>query len=175
MRAAHFAILAIVLFAGCDKGQEQRPEDIRPVRVQKVQLEAAGEHASYSGEVRARHETKLAFRVPGKIISRHVEVGQEVKSGQLIARIDPRDLKLSEAALQSQVAAAQTTYDIAVNDLKRFEELRHQKFISEAELERHRNAYIGAKAQLDEAKAQHNQTKPVTNRLTPLWKPMLRV
>jgi membrane fusion protein, multidrug efflux system len=109
---------------------------------------------SYSGEVRARVESRLGFRVAGKITQRQAEVGQRVKVGQVLAQIDPQDYQLAVAAGRAQVSAVQTQRDQAAADLKRFAELKEQNFISSAELERRDTALKAAQAQLDQAQAQ---------------------
>ncbi|MBU3738969.1 MAG: efflux RND transporter periplasmic adaptor subunit, partial [Rhodoferax sp.] len=83
-----------------------------------------------------------------------VEVGQRVRAGDLLAELDPQDVRLQQDAARAQVAAAQTNRDLAAADLKRFRELRDQNFISAAELERRDTAYKAAQAQLEQAQAQ---------------------
>jgi membrane fusion protein, multidrug efflux system len=110
--------------------------------------------ASYAGEVRARVESRLGFRVAGKITQRQAEIGQRVKVGQVLAQIDPQDYQLAVAAARAQVSAAQTQRDQAAADFKRFSALKEQNFISGAELERRDTALKAAQAQLDQAQAQ---------------------
>jgi RND family efflux transporter MFP subunit len=110
--------------------------------------------AEYAGEVRARVESHLGFRVGGKLLERSVEVGQKVRVGQVLARIDPQDLKLAADAARAQVAVAQTNRDLASSDFKRYQELRAQNFISSAELERRDSSLKAAQAQLEQAQAQ---------------------
>jgi RND family efflux transporter MFP subunit len=83
-----------------------------------------------------------------------VNLGDTVKAGQVLARIDAQDLKLAEAAATAAVAAARTNRDQAGADYKRFVDLQRQGFISAAELERRDSAFKAAQAQLEQAKAQ---------------------
>jgi RND family efflux transporter MFP subunit len=108
----------------------------------------------FAGEVRARVESKLGFRVGGKLIQRSVEVGQRVSVGQLLAQLDPQDYKLAADAGRAQVAAAATNRDLAAADFKRFKELKDQNFISGAELERRETTLKSAQAQWELAQAQ---------------------
>ena len=94
-------LLGMLAVAGCERKQEVATE-VRPVKTQLVKLQPLASESSYSGEVRARYETRLAFRVGGKVTARLVEVGQEVKAGQLLARLDPQDLQLSVMAKRAQ-------------------------------------------------------------------------
>ena len=148
-----FLFLGMLNF-GCAK-QEQAAEGVRPARVVKVTLGVQSHQANYSGEVRARFETALAFRVGGKIAKRHVEVGSVVKAGQMLAELDPQDLRLAEAANRAQLAAAQADFGLAERDLKRYTELLEKKFISLADYERRKNLFDTAKARFAQVKAQH--------------------
>jgi RND family efflux transporter MFP subunit len=114
-------------------------------------MRAGGE---FAGEVRARVESRLGFRVGGKIVRRQVELGQRVKAGEILAQLDPQDYQLAVQAAKAQVTAALTNRDLAAADFKRYKELRDQNFISGAELERRDAALKAAQAQLDQAQAQ---------------------
>jgi len=142
--------------AACQKTVEQAP-DIRPVRVQAVAPQAVAAVYDYSGEVRPRVESRLGFRVPGKVVSRVVDVGAVVQRGQVLATLDARDLQLAQDAARAQLAAARVDHNLAQADLKRFAELRAKGFISEAELDRRKTAVEAAKARLDAAEAQASQ------------------
>ena len=126
------------LLMGCDPKVPPPPEDIRPVRAEQVGRATGHQGALYAGEVRARHETDLAFRVAGRVQMRNVEVGTLVKAGQVIAALDPQDYALVANAAQAQLAAAESEAKLAQQDLQRFTELRAQNFISQAELDRRR-------------------------------------
>lgn len=128
-----------------------------PVRSVKVLTVGAGNMQSaqeFSGEVRPRVESRLGFRVAGKLTKRHVELGQRVKAGQVLAQLDPQDYQLAADAAQAQLGAAVTNRDLAVADFKRYKELREQNFISDAELERREATLKAAQAQVDQAQAQ---------------------
>ena len=144
---------AAALVAGCSKPAPQ-PEPIRSVKVMQVQSGNLQAVAEFSGEVRARTESRLGFRVGGKIVRRQAEVGQRVRVGDVLAQLDPQDYQLAAAAAKAQVAAAQTNRDLAAADFKRYKDLREQNFISGAELERRDAALKAAQAQLDQALAQ---------------------
>jgi RND family efflux transporter MFP subunit len=147
------AVLFSALMAGCSK-QAAAPEPERAVRTQLVSTGTASASHEYAAEVKARVESRLSFRVSGKLLSRAVNLGDKVKAGQVLARIDAQDLKLAEAAAAAGVAAARTNRDQTAADYKRFVDLQRQGFISAAELERRESAFKAAQAQLDQAKAQ---------------------
>jgi multidrug efflux system membrane fusion protein len=150
---APLLVLSSLLLVACGK----KAEDVVPERaVRTVVLEAgeAAEQREYSAEVRARTESRLAFRVPGKVLERKVGLGDAVKKGQTLMRLDPADLKLAAEAAQAQLRAAKSNRDSQAADMKRFRELHAQGFISAAELERRNAAYEAAVAQFDQARAQ---------------------
>jgi len=147
------AVLLSALLSGCGK-QSAAPEPERSVRTQLVSAGSASASHEYAGEVKPRIESRLSFRVGGKLLSRSVNLGDAVKPGQALARIDAQDLKLAQAAAAAGVAAARTNRDQAGADYKRFVDLQRQGFISAAELERRDSAFKAAQAQLEQAKAQ---------------------
>ena len=155
VRPALSALTIAVVFylAACSKPAVPE-EPIRAVKLQTVGVQAAQATLEYAGEVKARTESRLGFRVGGKLIERPVEVGQHVKAGQLLAQLDPQDLKLAFDAARAQAAAARTTRDLAAADFKRYQSLKEQNFISGAELERRESVLKAAQAQLDQAQAQ---------------------
>ncbi|KQW44777.1 MULTISPECIES: efflux RND transporter periplasmic adaptor subunit [unclassified Roseateles] len=146
-------LLLAVLLSACGK-QPAAPEPERAVRTQLVSASSANASHEYAAEVEARVESRLSFRVNGKLLSRPVNLGDTVKAGQLLARIDAQDLRLAEAAASAAVMAARTNRDQAGADYKRFVDLQRQGFISAAELERRDSAFKAAQAQLEQARAQ---------------------
>ncbi len=146
------AVLATVLGA-CSKPPPAE-EPVRAVKVLTVGLDAFQAETEFAGEVRARIEARLSFRVGGKIISRQAELGQHVKPGQVLAQLDPQDYKLAADAARSQASAALINRDLAAADFKRYKDLRDQNFISAADLERREATLKGAQAQLDQAQSQ---------------------
>ena len=159
------ALPLLAFVAGCQKSSE-RPDDTRPVHAVKVTLGADDQEASYTGDVRARWESALGFRVPGKIVSRMVEVGQQVKTGQVLARLDPEDQKLSAEAAKQQLVAARSDHRQAKDDLARYKNLIDKGFVSAAEYDKRKTTFDTAAARLEQATAQleisRNQTAYTT-------------
>ena len=147
----------LFLLAACTQATEERPDEVRPVRVIKIGVTEGARSVEYAGEVRARHETRLAFRVPGKIVERLVEVGSRVRRGQAVARLDGSDLKLAAASARAQVKSLELQRDLAQADYGRYRELREKNFISQAEYDRRANAFATAQSQLAAARAQAAQ------------------
>jgi RND family efflux transporter MFP subunit len=146
-------LLACIFLQACSKPVPAE-EPVRAVKVVTVGLDAMQTGAEYAGEVRSRVESRLGFRVSGKLLRRNVEQGQHVKAGELLAQLDPQDFKLAADGARAQLAAAATNRDLALADYKRYKDLREQNFISAAELERRDTALKAAQAQVDQAQAQ---------------------
>ena len=147
------AVAGTAFLAACSK-TETAPDPVRAVRTVTVAAQSAGGTAEYAGEVRSRTESRLAFRVGGKIVRRSAELGNSVKAGQVLAQLDSQDLRLGQDGARAALVAAQAGHDQAQADFQRFKELLDKGFISSAELERRDTALKAARAQLDQAKAQ---------------------
>ena len=143
----------LVSMAGCSR-QEVAQEPLRAVKLIEVQAGPMVLSSEYAGELRARVESRLGFRLPGKLTARPVDAGQRVQAGQLLAQIDPQDYQLAAQAAQAAVTAAQSQRDVALADFRRFEALRAQNFISGAELERREAALKAAESALTQAQVQ---------------------
>ena len=146
---------AVALMTACSRPAPPQ-EPVRAVKLMTVGVGALESQLEYAGEVRARVESRLGFRVGGKIVQRQAELGQRVKAGQVLAQLDPKDYQLAADAARAQVASATTQRDLAAADLKRFQSLRDQGFISGAEMERRSAQLKAAQATLDQARAQQS-------------------
>ncbi len=142
-----------LLLVACSR-PEVAQEPVRSVKLITVGGQSLNVQGEYAAEVRARVESRLGFRVGGKLVQRQAEVGQVVQAGQLLALIDAQDYQLAAQAAQAQVGAAQSQRDVAQAEFKRFEALKNQNFISGAELDRRATALQAAQAQLVQAQSQ---------------------
>ena len=154
-------VAALALLAGCSRSGPPA-EDVRPVRALTLATGAVGSSAEFSGDVRPRYESRLGFRVGGKISARKVDVGTVVKRGQVLMQLDPQDLRLGQVQAQANLRAAQTNYELARADMKRYQDLRSQNFVSQAVLDQKVAAAHSAQASMEAARAasreQANQT-----------------
>ena len=141
------------LLAACSRPAPPE-EPVRSVKLLTVGVGSLQSSLDYAGEVRARVESRLGFRVAGKIVQRQAGLGQHVRAGQVLAQLDPKDYQLAADAARAQLAAATTQRDLAAADYKRFQVLKDQNFISGAELERRDATLKAAQATLDQARAQ---------------------
>ena len=155
MKTPHFVLIVAgaLALSACSR-PEAPQEPIRSVKLLTVGTAELGAQSEYAGEVRARTESRLGFRVGGKLVQRPAEVGQRVVAGQLLAQLDAQDFALASQAAQAQVSAAQTQRDLAAADLKRFTDLKAQGFVSGAEIERRQATLQAAESTLKQAQAQ---------------------
>jgi RND family efflux transporter MFP subunit len=151
VRAPLAALGAALLVAGCQAETAPAPQMERPVRVQQVRFEAAGASREFVGVVRARYETDLAFRVGGKIVARVVNVGDRVRVGDVIARLDPQDLKLQVESAEAELAAATSSRSQAVADLERYTTLKERGFAAIAQFDLKKAANDEAEGRLARA------------------------
>lgn len=151
LRALALTVVVAAL-TGCAK-KDPVPEPVRAVRTLTVSTTSVGASQEFAAEVRARTETRLGFRVGGRLTQRPAEVGQRVRAGQLLAQIDATDLKLSQESARSAVQAAQANVELAAAELQRYQELRQQGFISALDLDRRATALQAQRSQLSQAQA----------------------
>src|SRR5499427_10671258 len=117
---ALLALAALTLLAACQAETAPAPRAERPVKVQRMSFEQENTTREFVGVVRARHETDLGFRVAGKIVARIVNVGDRVHAGDVVARLDPQDLKLQVESAEAEHAAAVSNLAQATTDLERY-------------------------------------------------------
>lgn len=150
MKTLPIALAAALALAACsEKPAPQVPPKL--VRTLVVGDAANATVRGYSGEVRARYEIPLGFRIGGKIAERRVDAGARVGAGQILARLDPAD-----AALQATQATVNRR--IAEADARRYRDLRDKNFVSQAALEAKENAFAAADAQAGLARNQSSYT-----------------
>jgi len=143
---------AALFLAACNNSSVLPPGP-QTVLVQTAARDGGSERF-FTGEVRARHEVDLAFRVGGKIIARRVDVGSKVKAGDILAQLDGSDLQLAQIAAQAQLRAAESEAATASAERERYAGLRAQGFISQAAFDARDNIARTAAARLEQARAQ---------------------
>ena len=130
-------LAALLLLAGCQAQTAPAPSsERRPVQVQRVAFTANASAREFVGVVRARYETDLGFRVAGKITERLVNVGDRVRVGDVVARLDPQDLKLQVESAEAELSAATSSLAQASADLDRYRTLKGKGFASIADFDR---------------------------------------
>ena len=146
------ALAAVLLLAACSAETAPAPRAERPVQVQSVAYQAEDAARDFVGVVRARYETDLGFRVAGKMVARLVNVGDRVHAGDVVARLDPEDLRLQVESAQAELAAATTNLTQISADFERYETLKARGFASVADFDRKTAAKGEAESRLARAK-----------------------
>lgn len=166
MRVSPVFILALLsLFAtGCSQESSTRAGEDRPPVVLAVNPAAlSGAVKPFSGIIRARIESPLAFQVGGKIIRRHVDAGDSVAAGEVLFELDPADFDQALRAAEADMKAAASGVAIAQADLKRHRELYEKSFISSQTLEKMELLAREALSRQDVAKAQFARASNARN------------
>lgn len=146
-------LVFLVLLAGCDKPVESIPKP-RPTLTMVIGESAVSSAMVLVGEVRPRYEASQGFRISGKIMERKVDVGAQVKKGQVLARLDAADTNLNAAAAMADVHAAEASHALAVAELERQRQLFEKKFISASALDLREAELKTSGARLAQVKAQ---------------------
>lgn len=141
-----------LLLSGC--GEQATPVSApRPALV--VQPQPASATAdTYPGEVRARFEPQLAFRIGGKVSKRLVEEGQRVKANQPLAELDPQDVRLQLEANRAQMAGAEANLSLVRAERDRYQKLLDRQMVSHSQYDSAENLYRAGLARLKQAKAE---------------------
>jgi len=112
---------------------------------------------TYSGEVRGRYESKLAFQVNGKIVKRNVQLGSAVNAGDVLMQIDPKDVQQTVNSSSAQVYSAESQLKLAENNLDRYQHLYETGAVSRMTYDQYAAAYDAAVAVVRQASAQYAQ------------------
>lgn len=163
--AAGVLLAALAMLSGCSK---EKPvlENIQLVKAMTISADHADQVAEFPGEVLPRVESKLGFRVGGKIISRKVDVGSTVKKGQVLMQLDAQDMRLAQHQSDAALKSALSSRDLALAEVHRYRELQQKNFVNQATLDAKETAYQAAQSTYEQALAasrnQSNQTAYTT-------------
>lgn len=132
-------------------------QEVRPVQTIVAAAHAEGELVSLTGHIRARTEMNLAFRIDGRMVARHANVGQQLQPGDLVAELDPQPQRDGLRTAQAALAAAQASLREATNNLQRQQTLVKQGWSTQVQYDSAQKTFETAKASVDAAAAQvHN-------------------
>ncbi|MBX8613081.1 efflux RND transporter periplasmic adaptor subunit [Pseudomonas cichorii] len=144
---------AMVLLTGCGQEKPVAP-DLPRVYVQTVKTADFAASVALTGDIQARVQTRLSFRVNGKIIQRNVDVGDRVTANQVLARLDPKDLQINVDSALASVAAEQARVTQARAAFGRQEKLLPKGYTSRSEYDSAQAALRGSESALKAAQAQ---------------------
>jgi RND family efflux transporter MFP subunit len=151
------ALIALACLVGSplawatDQAEPSRPAALATVAVQSS---GAGDSLSLDAVVEAVRQTTLSAQVPGAIVALRVKVGDTVKAGQELLRIDARSASQTAAASDAQVEAAQSALNVATRDYERQKQLFQKQYISQAALDGAQAQWLAAQAQVRSLQAQ---------------------
>lgn len=151
--ACSLGVAAVVALSACGK-KEAPPVALRPVVAMAAVADTHTALSSLPATIEARYQTPLSFRVGGKIIERRVRLGDSVKPGEIVAKLDPADNAKSAASAAAQLSAAQHQLTYAEQQLTRDRAQAQENLIARAQLEQTENGYAAALAQRNQAQAQ---------------------
>jgi len=146
------AALIATTVAGCDKPASQTSE-ARPVRTVTVERGAEGETTSLTGHIRAKDQVDLAFRLDGRMIERPVNVGDVVRAGQVVARLDPQNQQNALRSAQADLASAEGELTLARLTFGRQQKLLADGWTTRARFDDAQQVLVTAQAQVDSAQA----------------------
>jgi membrane fusion protein, multidrug efflux system len=147
------AALIAASVAGCDK-KPPPVAQVRPVQTVTVDQAAEGETVALTGQVRAKDQVDLAFRIDGRMIRRLVDVGDQLKAGQAVAQLDPQNEQNSLRSAEANLAAAQAALTQARLTFGRQQQLVQDGWTPRAKFDEAQQNLLSAEAQVDAAKAQ---------------------
>lgn len=155
--AAYVAFVVVLApLSGCQRQVEAPAPEIRPVRAISIEKLAAGGVVTMTGTVQAQTEINQSFRIDGRLIERTVDVGDTVKPGQLIARLDPQNEESGLQAARALLTAARAQLVEARNNFARMADLVVEDAVSRAQYEQAEAMLKTAEAQVDSAQSQVN-------------------
>src|SRR5690242_281198 len=157
---ARFSLVSLALLLGasvqlsaCSHGATVA-EAPKPVIAERLALTDTTPRDEYSGDIHARYESALGFRVAGKIVGRYVNLGERVKAGQLLAKLDAADAGLNKDAAEAGLAAAKSSYETAQRDLDRYAALVKTGAVSRSAYEHQQDLFATAQANYQQAQRQ---------------------
>jgi RND family efflux transporter MFP subunit len=150
-RIAVISIIATIL-SGCS--EPPPAPSLRPVRTVTVERSAAGESVSLTGQIRAQNQASIAFRLDGRLIERRVNIGDTVKPGQVIGRLDPQIQQNNLRQAQANLSAAEGQLTEARNTFARQQSLLKVGLTSRSQFDQAQQALQTAEAKVDAAQAQ---------------------
>ncbi|MCS0495553.1 efflux RND transporter periplasmic adaptor subunit [Ancylobacter sp. MQZ15Z-1] len=152
--ASVVALVASLLLAGCGEQTEAEAPPPRPVRVITVDKGQGGQLVTFTGQVEAQDQAALSFRVGGRMIERSANVGDQVKAGQVVARLDPQNALNTLRSARAALTAAESQLVTAANTFERQDRLIANGFTTRANHDAARTAQQAAQSAVDDAEAQ---------------------
>jgi RND family efflux transporter MFP subunit len=154
LRMLGLVALPLLLLAGCSREVQVPVPEVRPVRTVTVASRTADSSVALTGTVQAQNEINLSFRIDGRLVERLVDVGDTVRPGQLIARLDPQNEESSLQSVRAQLAGANAQLVEARSNYERMRDLVAEDAVSRAQYEQAKALRQSAEAQLQSLQGQ---------------------
>jgi RND family efflux transporter MFP subunit len=151
--AAALTLTALTFLVSCRNAEEATPPEVRPVRVTTIETRAIGDTIALTGTVQAQTEINESFRIGGRLIERNVEIGDKVRPGQLLARLDPQNEESGLQAARAQLVAAQAQLVEARSNHQRMRDLVAENAVSRASFDQAVAVLQTAESQVNSARA----------------------
>src|SRR5260370_10860203 len=158
MKRIALVIAVTVPLVACDAEPPTKVE-VRPVRVTSVRHTPSGETISLTGQIQARDQVNLAFRIGGRMQERNAGVGDSVSPGQIVARIEPQDSQNSVRAAEADLASAHAVLTNAQTTESRQRELLSKGIAAQATYDQAEQQLKTAQAQVESAQARLQNAK----------------
>ncbi len=152
--ASLVAAATLLALAGCQRAEEPRPPEVRPVRTMTIAKTVAGDTVNLNGTVQAQTEINQAFRIGGRLVVRNVSIGDTIRPGQLIATLDSQNEETALAAARAQLDAARARQTEAQSMYERMRDLVAERAVSQAQFESAEAAAQATRSAVESATSQ---------------------
>ena len=156
------ALGLLIILSGCRGGEDDVKAEVRPVRTVTIENRDSSGKIALTGRIQSQSEVNQAFRLDGQLIERTVEIGDSVKKGQLLARLDSQNEESGLQSAQAQLIAAQVLLVDARNNFVRMRNLVADAAVSRADFD---NAEAVLKTSEARVKSVQSQVELAQNRL----------
>ncbi|MGV3549749.1 efflux RND transporter periplasmic adaptor subunit [Rhizobium sp.] len=161
LTAASLVLASTLALASCSEEKAETKPDIRPVKIVEIAKATNVRSLEFSGSVKSRTEMNLGFRIAGKVTERLVDIGDRVRPGDVLSRVDPTDYRLAVDSAAANLAAADKSLQTARLVIDRASALYKKDAVPKAQVEQAQLAYdqadatrIAAASSLEQAKNQ---------------------
>ena len=153
-RLAFGAPMVLLTLAGCRQDADEQAQEARPVRTVVIEKSKLGELVELTGNIQPENEAALSFRIGGRMIERFAGVGDVVKSGQLLARLDPQAEQNGLRSAQARLTAAQGRLREARSNFAREQSLLARRYTTKVKFDQAQTAVETARSDIEDATAQ---------------------
>ena len=152
----YFTFFFSVLLFSCSTQEAEKKVAIRPVKYARIGLGAQYQTKKFNGISKSGTETKLSFRTNGLITLLDAKIGRKIKKGELLAKLDQKDISLAYDKAKTAVKSARSQMELAQSNLERIKKLYQANSASLSDYEQAKNNYSNAQSNYENAKKSLN-------------------